>query len=279
MDSARLDQGHVLNSLAPCAFIARYREDISSLHALLESEGFAVEAPAVNYSPDQLEYSQIIRCLLTHRQIWSLCRTRQGYSLVVEADFVPVRGLGRMPPPFSPTTDRSAFAWLYACSPTVYTVSQHGFAVGDASSTVAYVLDAPTAAALVEFSDTILAGPNPGAYRPWDSQFRTYLRHRKEILTYLPFRQYGEHGGHPNREHWRHHRFPQHRADCLYGPLAYLPAYAAGSRTTFARVRALAKFKGVLRLVLGRTVPCRSFWINPDRRVLAFALRRLLCLY
>ncbi len=85
---------------------------------------------------------------------------------------------------------------------------------------------------------------------------------------FMPYRQYGEHGGVSNPEHaksligfakritilGRLGLGKNHHAETLYGPLQFLPLYAGGSRIRFLVIRLEAKVIGLLRLLGGRVV-------------------------
>ena len=274
----RLGEDLRVRCVAKRAFIACFREDVSTLQGHLMAQGIATQEMRGTYSRKELAYSPNIRCLLTHRQIWRTCESLEGQTLVVEADFVPVRRFGECRVP-SGWLERPGFAWLYSVSPTFYRLDGTGAAIGEGAGTVAYLLSGAVAAAMLEFSEEILAGPDPCAYRLWETEFRTFLRNRKGIPTYVPYRHYGEHGGRPNPEHLRNRGFPPHRADCLLGPLAFVPDYAEGQRWRARRVRAAAKIKGFARLALGRALPLASYRNEPDPRLIWFAISRLLTLY
>lgn len=230
------------------------------------------------YSEVEAGYSANIRCLLTHRSIWRRAAESDGISLAVEADFVPVRGFGSLGVPAG-WIERPGFAWLYSVSPTFYRLDPTGAAIGEGAGGVAYLLDRVVASALLEFADEVLSGPDPGAYRLWETEFRIFLRHGKGIPTYVPYRHYGEHGGRPNPEHFRYRGFPPHRADCLLGPLAFLPDYAEGSWARALAVRLRAKAKGFARLMLGRALPLSTYRNARDPQLLRFVVSRLMTPY
>lgn len=260
---------------SPVVFIARYLEDVSALQVALESEGFKVDATPMQYTETEEALTGQAKCLLTHRRLWQRCAERSGYSIVAEADFVPVSGFGRLPLPFDPGLHPSAFAWLYAASPTLYRGDADSGIIGDSSGTVCYLLDSQGAKALLDLFDTELRH-TLHVYTTWDGMIGPYLRRERGIPTFVPFRQAGEHGGLPNPEHKRFRRMPPHRADVLYGRLAFLPSYAQGSSILSAAVRARAKLKGLGRLVVGRTVRWNILKLPWGRTLLAYATRRLL---
>jgi hypothetical protein len=116
---------------------------------------------------------------------------------------------------------------------------------------VAYILTPQGAKSLLELAEAIAQNTGPTGYSSWDSQIDGFLR-QKKLKNYISFRNYGEHGGLPNREHHQHGLSKSHRADVLSGKLAFLPLYAANSQLRFNLVRGKARLKGILRLFLGK---------------------------
>ena len=70
------------------------------------------------------------------------------------------------------------------------------------------------------------------------------LWHQKGVRIYIASKSYGEHGGIPNPEHKINGFTSWHQADSLFGPLAFMPAYAQKSawRYLFFRVRSRARY-------------------------------------
>ena len=90
---------------------------------------------------------------------------------------------------------------------------------------VAYLLTPAGAQVLLELAEKIAESPGPTQYSTWDSKIEEFLRVRK-LDGYLPWRNYGEHGGKPNSEHKKAGLSSVHRADLLYGKFAFTPIYA-----------------------------------------------------
>jgi hypothetical protein len=90
---------------------------------------------------------------------------------------------------------------------------------------VAYVITAKSARLLIALAAQVEKDPGPRTYSPWDSGIEYYLRDNG-TRNYVPFRNYGEHGGRPNLEHQQNKLSKAHRADVLYGKLAFAPMYA-----------------------------------------------------
>jgi hypothetical protein len=119
---------------------------------------------------------------------------------------------------------------------------------------VAYILTPMGARCLLELAEQIAEDPGPKCYSAWDSEIEEFLRKRK-LNSYVPWRNYGEHGGKPNPEHKKAGLSAAHRADVLYGSLAFIPMYAEHLR--YARMHVLcsrfkARIKGIGRLLLGK---------------------------
>ncbi len=251
--------GHATPPLRHClshCFILAYREDTHQLEDTLSELGLSCQVVRQVHQPGYETYSRSYLCLLNHRAAWERVAQGDGLALIVEADFVPVRGMGELPASFDPQDPTLGIAWLYTCAPQVYTVTPQGHGLGYSTAMVAYVITPRSAQVLLEYGDRIAADPGPTAYSPWDSGLAYYLSDRG-FQNYVPFRNYGEHGGISNPEHRQHiHRRRRlsgaHRADVLYGPLCFLPAYAQGSPWRYGQGRLYGRFKGVGRLLMGK---------------------------
>ncbi|HWA85412.1 MAG TPA: hypothetical protein VG710_04255 [Opitutus sp.] len=251
------------------SFIVAYKEDTTELQQALGQEGFSPRVLRPEYTATELTYSRTIRCLLNHASAWRLASAATGLSLIVEADFVPCEGFGALPLPFDP--DRhgpGAWAFLYAGGPRLLRAFPDGFLQGHAACPVACVISPQVGAWLADYArDELQRQPDLTAYSLWDTQFQWRMMGHGAVC-FMPFRQYGEHGGLPNPEHHRAgvgvaKRFKllsafgvgrNHHADVLWAPLKFLPAYARGSRGRFWRTRCEAKLLGWLKLLTGRCV-------------------------
>lgn len=272
---------HILGQV----FILAYKEDTSTLEAALGKLGPPCAVLRQVHQPGYETYSRSYLCLLNHRAAWEQAAQSQGLTLVVEADFVPVRDMGNLPPSFDPENETLGLAWLYTCAPQVYRVEVggdgKGYGVGYSTAMVAYVITPRSAQALLDYSDRITADPGPTAYSPWDSGLDYYLSDRG-FTNYVPFRNYGEHGGISNPEHRRHkHRQRRlsgaHRADVLHGPLSFSPPYAQGDPWAYYQGRCYGRIKGVARLLLGKYLrPPVLFSAERPLALAWFALRRQL---
>ena len=252
-------------------FVIAYKEPTEQLTNTLEQFGCDCTVLRQVHQPGYETYSPSFLCLLNHRSAWELALRSKRPTLIVEADFVPVANFAQLPPPFDPTDDSVGIAWLYTCAAQIYNVSKPGsksaskpgsksvsnktnvLAQGYSTSMVAYVVNAKSARQLIELAAQVEKDPGPRQYSPWDSGIEYYLRDLG-MHNYVPFRNYGEHGGLPNPEHGRNRLSKAHRADVLYGKLAFAPMYASEhgklSRWMWWKVRAYARVKGLGRLLL-----------------------------
>lgn len=286
MDPA-LNPGKGRSRLIDCigqTLILAYKEDTSVLETTLQGVGCRCTVLRQVHQPGQAQYSRSFLCLLNHRQAWEKARQATAPTLIVEADFVPVRNFGQLPPSFDPSDPNLGIAWLYTCAPQVYRVTPTGYAVGYSTAMVAYVITPRSAQCLIDLADEIAQEPGPCAYSPWDSGIDYYLRDRG-FIDYVPFRNYGEHGGVPNPEHRQNRLSVTHRADVLYGPLSFRPPYAqsetgANAAWEYLKGRIYGRVKGLGRFLLGKYLRVPVL-ISAERPlpVAWFALRRQLTLW
>lgn len=273
-----------LGKLVDCisqTFVIAYKEPTEQLTSVLTQAGCDCTILRQVHQPGYETYSPSFLCLLNHRGAWELALRSQKPTLIVEADFVPVSNFATLPPPFDPTDTEMGIAWLYTCAAQVYSVSD-GFAQGYSTSMVAYVVTAKSARLLIDLAAQIEKTPGPRAYSPWDSGIEYYLRDRG-LHNYVPFRNYGEHGGRPNPEHGRNRLSKAHRADVLYGKLTFAPMYAeiSGrvSRWQWLKGRAYGRAKGVGRLLLMKYLRSKVVKKSAQgKRLVGWAIARQLTL-
>jgi len=237
------------------ALILAHRESTDLLQTALTEAGFECEVLRQADKPEYQTYASIYRCLLNHSRAWEFAAQAQQPTLIVEADFVPVVGLGKLPLPFSPTQAKLGnvgMAWLYTCAPQLYSVTADGFAEGFSTALVAYILTPQGAKALQGFVAEITTRHGTGYYN-FDSEIDGFLRAQK-LKNYIPFRNYGEHGGRANPEHRRNGMSGLHRADVLWHRLKFAPDYAEEphSRLQLWGARLQARLKGIARLAMGK---------------------------
>jgi hypothetical protein len=261
--------------------IIAYRESTQVLEAALVKEGFECEVVRQVDREELRGSSPSYLCMLNHQRAWRQAAEAEQPILIVEADFVPVEGIGKLPVPYDPDDQKVGIAWLYTCASQVYSVSERGYARGFSTAMVAYILTPQSAGALVEMVEEIRATSGADAYTTWDSGVEGFLRARR-FRNYIPFRNYGEHGGRPNPEHRQNGLSSVHRADVLYGKLAFLPPYAVqpdgkGSQLQLLTARLEARLKGIARLVRGRFLRFKIVRTSSvPGRLIGFALRRQL---
>jgi hypothetical protein len=273
-------------ALADCierAYILAYQENTYRLEKALREEGFTVLVRRPEYSQEEFKYSRVSKCLIGHKMIWEECRGKEGLFLIMEADFVPVRGMGRLPLPFDIRNKKSAFGHIYSSAQRIYELDNKKFARGHSSTMFAYVIGSEAAEVLIGFALNEFKKNDPTSYFPWDIYIRMYAQ-ANGIFTYLPYRSYGEHGGFPNPEHKKAGINPIHRADVLYGRLHYLPLYARGSNTEYFLCRIKAKLRAAIRLLAGRyielaTIKNKNISIQEKIRMISFGITRLLTIY
>ena len=190
-----------LRTIVASAIIIAHEEDTTQLRKALSLEGFDCTELRGPYTDEQLEYPSSIRCLINHSHAWRRVAAGKDYVLVVEADFVPVRGFGDLPLPFVPDPEQKAMAWLYSVGPVIYHVDRHGGIYGHNAGTVAYVLNHEVANYWLSLYDRDMQHQDTQEYRLWEVYLPIKLRREKGVRCYIPYKMYGEHGGLSNPEH------------------------------------------------------------------------------
>lgn len=265
-----------LNQVCRQAFVIAHKEDISPLVNSLVREGFSVREVCGPYTPEQLRYSAICRCFVNHANAWKLVVESGVHSVIVEADFVPVVGFGLLPLPVPPDQVQRSLAYLYAVGPQFWDLaSSPSCARGHAGGGVAYAISPAVARLMLEFFDEKNRANPSGDYYPWDAEIGYWLKARG-VQSFLPYRQFGEHGGIANPEHAKAGLGRPHQADALAGPLPFLPMYAKGSLIRFLRVRLRARAWGLIRLLAGRSLAWHDLVRTEPLRMINFAVGRLL---
>jgi hypothetical protein len=253
-----------------------HKENTDRLALALTTAGLPPTIQRQADRPDYAPYANIYRCLLNHHQAWQQAAQNDQPTLILEADFVPVQNIGTLPLPFDPTNLRTGITWLYTCAPQIYSITPQGHADGFSTSLVAYILTPQSATALLPFLDHITTTQGTGYYN-FDSDLDRYLRDR-QFTNYIPYRNYGEHGGKANPEHCKNGMTGIHRADTLYGPLAFPPDYSLQEPTLNARFN--ARLRGLGRLATGRYLrPKILKQSSHPLLLLQFALTRQLTLH
>ncbi|MEL6554752.1 MAG: LPS biosynthesis glycosyltransferase [Cyanobacteria bacterium J06621_11] len=257
MARQNLDNRSPLIECVAQTFVIAYKEPTEQLTTVLSQFGCDCTVLRQVHQPGYETYSPSFLCLLNHRSAWELALRSKKPTLIVEADFVPVSNFAQLPPPFDPADEKMGIAWLYTCASQIYNVAQGPqhvqWAQGYSTSMVAYVITPQSARLLIELAAQIEKDPGPRQYSPWDSGIEYYLR-EAGLHNYVPFRNYGEHGGLPNPEHGKNKLSKAHRADVLCSSLAFAPMYATAegrvNRWEWLKVRSYARVKGIGRLLL-----------------------------
>ena len=235
-------------------FIIAYKEDTTILEKTLQEQDFNYEILRQKYQPEYKNYSPSYLTLLNHKNAWIKASEQEKPSLIIEADFVPVINLGSLPLPFNLENYNVGIGWLYTCAPQIYSVSDENYAQGFSTSAVAYIITPRAALELIELENEVRLNSGTNNYSTWDSTIDEFLRSRS-FENFVPFRNYGEHGGLPNLEHYSYGLSKVHRADILYDRLAFMPIYAGTDKFQiwrFFRERFQGRLKGILRLLIGR---------------------------
>lgn len=261
-------------------FIIACKESTQQLEEALSREGFLYEVLRQETKPEYQKFSRSYLCLMNHQRAWERAIQENKPTLIIEADFVPVLGFAKLPLPFNPNQSDVGISWLYTCAPQVYSVSSDGYAEGFSVSTVAYIVTPQAAGCLLNLAEEVTEKQGATTYSSWDSTIDSFLRQRK-LKNYIPWRNYGEHGGLPNLEHHQNNLSKTHRADVLYGKLAFMPLYAANEKDgiKFLAVRLQARLKGISRLATGRFLRLKVLQgSSAPAKLLSFAVLRHLSL-
>jgi hypothetical protein len=247
-----------LRDVSAGAIIIAHDEDTSPLRDALEGEGLSVEEVRGPYTAEQLTYSAARRCLVNHANAWRIAVNRDRPTIIVEADFVPVKGFADLPAPVPLDRSDTSMAYLYACGPQVWDLVTPG-----------------VARLLLQFYEEQGNTDSTGAYSMWDTSIGYWLKDRG-VESYIPYRHYGEHGGTWNPEHGAAGMRRAHRADALHGQLAFMPFYANGSMVRYWKTRMWARAWGVLRLLTGRFLAWHDLARSEPLPMARFAVGRLL---
>lgn len=265
-----------LNSICPNAYLITHQDDTTALRQTLHQQGFAPRLIRTDYTPEQQAMAASERVLINHAKAWQTIAASGRHGVVMEADFVPVRRFGQLPLPVPLERLDASFIYLYSVGIELWDLCEPAIAMrGHAGGMVAYVIAPPVAQQLLEFAGDHHRRNPSGRYSCWDAELGYWLKARG-IESYLPFRQYGEHGGTGNPEHAAAGLRATDHADALAGPLCFLPAYARGNRLRFWWTRALARAWGWGRLLAGRTVTWHNLWRTRPLAMAGFAVGRLL---
>ncbi len=270
---AQAMESNTLRSICAGVIIVAHKENTSLLRDAMTDQGLSVIEVRGPYSPEQERWSSAMKCFANHANAWRIVAAQEQPYIVVEADFVPVKGFGNLPVPCPPEKLGDCLPYLYACGPQFWDLAG-SVARGHAGGLVALVIWPKVARLMLEyFAEQTLANPL-GHYVPFDAGIGYWLKDRG-IETYIPRRHYGEHGGVANPEHAAAGLGRPHQADSLQATLAFLPLYAKGNRIRFWKIRLRARGWGWLRLVTGRIVAWHDFARSNRTRMARFVFGRL----
>ena len=264
-----------LSVFSPHVVIVAYKEDTTPLNRSLQNEGFTVEEVRGPYTPQQLNYSAAMRCLVNHSNAWRIAATSSLPTIIVEADFVPVQGIGDLPVPLPSENLYSGISYLYACGPQVWDLATPSIARGHAGAMVALLIPPKVAQLLLDFFENEVQINFTGEYSPWDAKIGYWLK-EKGIQSYIPYRNYGEHGGIGNPEHRKAGLGRQHQADALQGKLLFKPMYSNNNQLFYYKKRFRARIWGILRLLSGRLIAWHDLQRSGSLQILRFTIGRLL---
>src|SRR5262245_5775581 len=72
------------------------------------------------YTEEQRSYSTVMQALVNHANAWRIAAGRKRPTIIVEPDFVPVRGFGDLPVPLPPGREESGLAYLYSVGSEIW---------------------------------------------------------------------------------------------------------------------------------------------------------------
>lgn len=236
-------------------YVIAYQEDVTRLVEALGIERLNPTVLRSNHTVEELTYSRMTRCFVSHHRAWQRAAEQEGYTFVCEADFVPCIGLGGFPT-FWPLDDPHTWGYVYQGSPRLLAlIGERPYLRGHSGVVVAYVINKTVARVLCDFFDYEMGRNDPTTYFTFDAHLQWWLM-QHQCRAFMPLRHYGEHGGLPNPEHRRFGipRAGTHRADNLAAPLHFLPQYSLDSKLKFMTTRAWARLLGFARLFTNRWI-------------------------
>lgn len=259
------------------ALVVAYQEDTAILCKELRRENFCVKVIKRDYSEQEKALPRQIRCLLNHSSAWQLVCELGQPALIVEADFVPCKGIASFPMPYCPKEPGPKVAYVYAAGPVAYHIDQNGDCFGHAATNVAYTVDPEAAGLWLDLLKEHQALRDFSKYYQWDVEMPVDLRRRKGVRLYISMKDYGEHGGIPNPEHRVNGITHWHQAASLMAPLSFIPQYAQGSVARFIFFRARSRARYIYKFLVGKYFDNwkRFASLKPNRpQKFLFAFRR-----
>ncbi len=246
-----INQKWALKDVISSTIVIAHKEDTSNLERFFAVNSASHEIQIFDYSPDQIDYPSIVKCFINHRLAWEKASKRDAWTLIVEADFVPIKDLFEQPV-FWPHQDANSYGYLYHNSPRIISFAGE-YIRAHSAGCVAYVINRHVAKILLEFYDDEKEKRDFTKYFTFDVHLQWYCMGRG-VKAYISEKQLGEHGGFVSPGHVDNKipRFGRHRADRLAGDLAFEPLYTKGSNAVFVRERLYGYSIGLARLVAGR---------------------------
>jgi hypothetical protein len=247
--------------------IVAHREDVTSLEGALMAFHVPVVVQRRRYNAEESLYPGITKCLLNHRDAWMAAKRSEKYTLVCEADFVPVRDIHLSPADWLPE-DELAWAHLYTSSPRLLEPFNGYFRVHQATA-VAYLLNANVARCLDGFTSSYAEEHGLNSLAPWDAYLQWYAMGQGARM-FMPPKSLGEHGGIANREHqlngMRHKG--THRADSLAGKLAFEPLCARSHPIAYRFQRLYFRLAALGKVIFDRWIVefDEGHWSRAERR-------------
>jgi hypothetical protein len=255
------------------AYIIFNNENVLPLKQSLSGEGFNCTLIQGPYTSRQENFSASMKCLVNHSNAWRCIVASRKPGLIVEADFVPVTNFSSLPIPAPAEHEDMALCYFYACGPQFWDIAISRISArGHAGATVAYAISPAVANLMLKYFVDLTTVNPVGHYYTWDSEIGYWLKERG-VQSFIPYKNYGEHGGQWNPEHGRAGLPRPHRADVLISPLSFLPFYAS-SNYRFYLTRTKAYLYGLARLALGRLISLHDIKRNGGRRLMAETVLR-----
>src|SRR5216683_4370887 len=109
---AYLSTSSSLRLASPGVLIVAHKDDTGPLRNALVEEGFGVDEVRGPYTPEQMTYSRVMQALVNHANAWRIAASRALPTIVMEPDFVPVKGFGDLPVPVPPERFDDSLAYL-----------------------------------------------------------------------------------------------------------------------------------------------------------------------
>lgn len=251
----------MLKDIVTNIIVVAHKENVDELVGALAGFALPIDVQRKAYSEIELGYPAITRCLLNHADAWEKASRTDGYTLICEADFVPIREIERQPTDWLPDED-VAWAHLYTSSPRLIEPVRNGIFRVQLATTVCYMINPIVAGHLLGFVQHYRDEYGLDSLFAWDTFLQWYVMGKGGRL-YMPPRSLGQHGGIANTEHTQNgmKHNGMHRADSLAGSLAFTPQYVRADPRGAWKQTLYFRLAGFGKVLLG-------MWIirNPETR-------------